>query len=204
MALPSADPTPGGVSARLWATARPAALALLHNHPFIRRLADGSLDDGAWNRFVSQDAAFLHAFKQAYAAAAAAATATGDDEAAATCRRLAASVDDELKLHAACGAAPVSTLPATDAYCAFLAQVCESPRDVVTILTAMAPCSRLYGWLGVRLKEAGADGGARSTGAAWIDTYAGAAYHAAPQAKEALLDRLVAASQDAGLEGEFG
>ena len=42
MPLPPADPAPGGVSAALWASARPAALACAPT-PFMRRLADGCL-----------------------------------------------------------------------------------------------------------------------------------------------------------------
>lgn len=46
------------------------AEACLH-HPFIRGLADGSLDSETFRRYVAQDAFFLSAFARAYAFAAA-------------------------------------------------------------------------------------------------------------------------------------
>ena len=200
--MPSPDPTPGGPSARLWAASRPAALATLHGHPFVRRLADGSLEEGVWARFVGQDAAFLGGFRRAYGAAAAAAAAAGDVDAEATCLRLQQAVDDELKLHARAGCgdgATVATLPATDSYCSFLESASQS-HNVATILAAMAPCSRLYGFLGVELQRAGCCATATADGRVWIETYAGTAYHEAVVTKEALLDRLV--GDDCGLEGE--
>lgn len=194
---PAADPAPGGVSAALWASARPAALACAHT-PFMRRLADGSLPPGVWRDYIGQDFFFVRAFKAAYDAAAAAAGDGGD---AAVLRRLSAAVDDELQLHKGVAAglqidlASIVAAPATASYCAFLAAAAATGH-VPAILSAMSPCSRLYGWLGVRLADAasaaGVDLKAHPYGD-WVRTYASADYHAAPAAKEALLDRLVAA-----------
>ena len=41
------------------------------HHPFVRGLADGTLDPEAFRRYVAQDAFFLNAFARAYALAAA-------------------------------------------------------------------------------------------------------------------------------------
>ena len=91
----------------------------------------------------------------------------------------------------------------------------------------MVPCCRLYGWLGVKLKqreekaegegeeEEEKDEGAAGTGtstpgtkrkenpfAAWIDTYSSCEYHDATVKLEALLDRL-AEGLSAEERGEF-
>ena len=68
-------------------------------------------------------------------------------------------------------------------------------QDVVHILAAMAPCSRLYGFLGCQLlaEFPGHD----HEYSAWIETYSGANYLQLPDKKERLLNTL---STDA----EFG
>ena len=63
-------------------------------HPFVRRLAAGTLDRETFRRYVAQDAFFLRAFFRAYGLAA----ARCDDFDHAR-RELMASVLDELKLH---------------------------------------------------------------------------------------------------------
>lgn len=64
----------------------------------------------------------------------------------------------------------------------------------------MAPCCRLYGWLGVKLAERReekeqeekekAKAGTKNPFAAWIETYSSFEYHAATAKLEGLLDRL--------------
>jgi len=54
----------------LWQQNVRLAEVCLH-HPFVRGLADGTLDPEAFRRYVAQDAFFLNAFARAYALAAA-------------------------------------------------------------------------------------------------------------------------------------
>ncbi len=54
----------------LWQQNGRLAEACLH-HPFVRGLADGTLDPEAFRRYIVQDAFFLNAFARAYALAAA-------------------------------------------------------------------------------------------------------------------------------------
>jgi thiaminase (transcriptional activator TenA) len=225
MTPPPADGLPGGhaptsLSRRLWeAHARSHAWPALH-HPFVRGLATGSLPPRTFRFYLLQDATFLTAFAAAYDAAREAACVACDDEAIGVLSSLRAAVTDELRLHAAYAAswglseddlaAPPSL--ATAAYADFLAGAGGGARGmarVARILAAMAPCSRLYGWLGctlaaARVVERWDDGGVREGAgphpfADWIATYSSADYLAAgPAAKEALLDRVAAA----GDEGE--
>lgn len=78
----------------------------------------------------------------------------------------------------------------------------------------MAPCCRLYGWLGVKLKKAERErekerreeeeeeSAKENPFAAWIETYSSLEYHAATAKLEALLDRL-AEGLSAEERGEF-
>ena len=192
------------VSRRLWEGAAPMAWRCLH-HPFVRRLADATLHPAAFRWYLAQDATFLAAFAAAYATArAAAADGPGDAQAVAVLTGLGEAVQEELRLHegyaAAWGVAPAALAappaPATAAYVRFLegaGEGFEGSAKVAAILAAMAPCSRLYGWLGCALAEAGvvgAAGPAPHPYADWIVTYSSQAYLTAPAAKEALLDRL--------------
>jgi hypothetical protein len=68
-----------------------------------------------------------------------------------------ASVEEELRLHAeysrtqGLDLTKVEPLPATERYTGFLAGVASDPAsDAADILAAMAPCMRLYAFLGQR------------------------------------------------------
>jgi thiaminase (transcriptional activator TenA) len=220
MGPPSGLPTSTGTSRVLWEANAGSAWRALH-HPFVRALADGSLPRPNFRFYVQQDAAFLQAFAEAYEAARAAADEAGDTEAVGVLTQLRAAVTDELRLHekyaggwglsVADLAAPAA--PATTAYTAFLAGAGQAAGSdapglarVSCILAAMAPCSRLYGWLGCSLAAAGVIIGRADRASSppsshpyadWIATYSSPEYLSAPAAKEALLDR-VAGAADAG------
>ena len=201
---PAGDPATS-TSARLWADARDAAFAALH-HPFTRRLADGTLPTSTFRFYVAQDAAFLAGFAAAYARAREAALEADDAQAVATLTDLGDAVKEELRLHEAYAAAwgldpadlAAPPAPATAAYLTFLEEAgagIKGRAKIAAILAAMAPCSRLYGFLGCALESAGAVGAAAGDAPAhpyadWVATYSSQDYLAAPAAKEALLDRL--------------
>jgi len=80
----------------LWQQNVRLAEVCLH-HPFVRGLADGTLDPEAFRRYVAQDAFFLNAFARAYALAAA---RSQDGETLISLCELLNGVLRELQLHA--------------------------------------------------------------------------------------------------------
>jgi thiaminase (transcriptional activator TenA) len=165
----------------------------------------------------------------------------GDDDhaqaATATAQRLRAarsevgtllsSVLDELRLHggyAARWGVPKETLergpcPETEAYTSFLAQVASDPASSPgEVLAAMAPCLRLYAWLGTSLRDgveaarkAGVMDGSSSSSsssssnnpyAEWIETYSGLEYGEMVAVGERLLDQL--GDEGGGAAGDYG
>ena len=93
-------------------------------NPFVRGLAEGTLDREVFKRYIDQDAFFLRAFLRAYALAAA---KTDDLAQVRLFHRLMLGVLDELKLHAdyaeklGSNARDVKPYPATSAYTSFFA-----------------------------------------------------------------------------------
>ncbi len=161
------------------------------NHPFVRGLADGSLDSEIFQRYVAQDAFFLRAFARAYALAAA---RSRDIDTHHAFRELLDAVAHELELHVrysqTLGIALERVTPyrATLAYTDFLLATAWH-RGLDEVVAAMTPCMRLYAYLGKELA-------ARTAGSSvhpyrnWIETYDGAEFQAAAARLERLLDRL--------------
>ena len=122
-------------------------------HPFVRGLADGTLEREVFRQYVAQDAFFLRAFLKAYALAAA---KCDDFEGARTFHELMTGVLDELKLHASYSAKLnidldcVKPNVATSAYTDFLLRVAWH-GSLAEVMAAMAPCLRLYAHIGNEL-----------------------------------------------------
>ena len=141
-----------------------------------------------FQHYVAQDAFFLEAFARAYALCVARAP---DRESMRAFKGLLDAVDDELELHRSYAdrwdvnlvAAPTE---ATRAYTDFLLRVAsvESPAHTAA---AMAPCMRLYAWLGQQLKPIASSD---SPYYEWIETYSSEDFNAHAVALEALVDRL--------------
>ena len=157
------------------------------DHPFICGLADGTLDREVFKRYVAQDAFFLQSFGQAYCVAAARAP---DNASFGVLLEMANGVLEELKLHRACSEElgidldRVEPLPSTLAYTDFLGKSAWHDGFAVT-LAAMAPCMRLYAWLGQRLSEGGVP---VHDYRAWIATYSSAEFEELAKKLEDLLD----------------
>ncbi|KAJ1625760.1 hypothetical protein T492DRAFT_879591 [Pavlovales sp. CCMP2436] len=83
------------ISSRLWASSLPMATRSLH-HPFLLRLASGTLARTAFQGYVAQDAFFLRAFARAYALVLG---RCESDEAISELSSLIGGVVDELRLH---------------------------------------------------------------------------------------------------------
>jgi len=156
-------------------------------HPFVRGLADGTLDRDTFRRYIAQDAYFLHAFFRAYSLAAA---KCDDIEHARVFHQLMGGVLDELKLHVDYAADldidldAIRPYPATAAYTSFLLRIAWSD-SLAIILAAMVPCMRLYAFLGEQLL-----GCLRPEHRyhQWISTYSGDDFKSLCVQLESLLD----------------
>ena len=173
----------------LWARNAGLADACLRS-PFVRGLADGSLDPEAFRRYVAQDAFFLRGFFSAYAVAAA---RTADHmDVARRLHGLMQGVLDELELHRAYAERldidldRVVPNSAAQGYTDFLARTAWG-ADAGEILAAMTPCMRLYAWLGRRLASGDHAGNPYRD---WIETYASSDFEGLAAELEALLDDL--------------
>lgn len=158
-------------------------------HPLVRGLADGSLEREAFARYVAQDAFFLRAFFRAYALAG----AKCDQFEHAECfHRFMGGVLEELRVHASYSArwgidlTRVEPLPATRAYTDFLLRTAWH-GDAGQTAAAMAPCMRLYAFLGAELAKTPRPNNPYQE---WITNYSSAEFEALAGQVESLLDRV--------------
>jgi thiaminase/transcriptional activator TenA len=169
-----------------WEEAQSLARATLA-HPFVQGIATGTLPRQRFAHYVGQDAFFLDAFARAYALALA---KSPDREGVATFKTLLDGAFNELQLHQGFAAkwgidlAPTPSA-ATRAYVDFLLSV-AALEPVGHICAAMAPCMRLYAFLGQELKP-------RQNPASpyreWVETYSSPDFQRLAEQLEGLLDR---------------
>jgi thiaminase (transcriptional activator TenA) len=182
------------LAAELWAGSRVIAERCLA-HPFVRGIADGSLDPERYRGFIVQDVYFLEAFARGYAHCLARAP---DREGLYDFHRLLDGVFEELELHRGVAErlgidlARVHPAPATLDYTRFIERAVVAGVTVGETLAAMTPCMRLYAYLGAELGRAPlpADHPYRD----WIEAYAGGEFQALAALIESLLDRYSAGS----------
>ncbi len=174
---------------RLWEENEDLARACLE-HPFVRRLGDGSLPAEVFGRYVAQDVYYLEAFFRAYALAAA--RCEGRPSAAVAFHRLMGGVLQELEMHAGHAASlgldlgAVTPHPATTAYVDLLLEVAWK-RGLGPTIAVMTPCMRLYVCLGRELAAAGrGDHPYRE----WIEAYSSPEAEELAGTLEGLLDEL--------------
>ncbi len=162
-------------------------------HPFVQRLAEGTLDREVFRRYVAQDAFFLRAFFRAYGLAAA---RCDDFDHARQFHELMASVLDELKLHANyaktldINLGGVQPTAATSAYTEFLLRIAWH-NSVAEIIAAMVPCIRLYTYLGNELTNSLRP---QNPYEDWIKTYSGDEFKELCARLESLLDEIASDS----------
>jgi len=147
-------------------------------HPFVRGLGDGTLPTAAFRRYLTQDYLFLIQFARAYALAGYKAHRLADLRAASDgC----AAILGELPLHVSfcagwgldeAGMAAEPEAPETVAYTRFVLD-CGAAGDLLDLYAALAPCVLGYAEIGPQLAARPVPG---NPYAAWIATYAGAAY----------------------------
>jgi thiaminase/transcriptional activator TenA len=153
-------------------------------HPFLRGIADGSLDPDVFRAWLEQDFLFLHSYTRVFSRLAwrAPAAHLGDlvtlahstfHEELALHRELAAPFGADLD-----GAVPS---PQCAAYTAFLL---DAAAEHATGLAALLPCMWGYSQLGRRLSESTATGRYRR----WVDTYADPAFEALARRCARMLD----------------
>ena len=170
----------------LWKLNRDTADACLA-HPFVQGIASGDLSRERFRFYVAQDAYFLEAFARAYALALA---KSPDREGIAVFKDLLVGVFEELTLHEGYAARwgvslEPEPLPSTSTYCDFLLRT-ASLEPVGHTAAAMAPCMRLYAFLGQQLAP---KLNPKSPYREWVKTYASADTEALASRLEALLDR---------------
>jgi thiaminase/transcriptional activator TenA len=164
-------------------------MGLCLDHPFVRGLADGTLDRAVFSRYVAQDAFFLRAFLRAYGLAAA---KSDDWKQARLFHELMGGIVEELKLHEnyaielGIDLEVVKPYVATSVYTDFLLRVAWQ-NSVAEIIAAMTPCLRLYAFLGTELS---ASLRPQHPYQDWITTYSSPEFIQACSRLEALLDEI--------------
>jgi thiaminase/transcriptional activator TenA len=173
------------LAAQMWAENADVVAEVLDN-PFVRGIADGSLDRDLFAGYLAQDAYFLESFARAYGLALARSSDTATLMAFAD---LLAGVREELGLHASYAAswgidmAGVEPAAATLAYTEFLLATAAT-ADVGVVCAAMTPCMRLYAHIGATL-----DGETAGPYAQWVQTYADPGFEEVAALLERLLDQ---------------
>jgi len=174
------------LSSDLWQTNQDLAQACL-KHSFVQGIADGTLPQERFAYYVGQDAFFLEAFARAYSIAAAKAP---DSEAFNIFHTLAGGVLDELRLHQGYARewgvdlAAVEPGAATRRYTDFLLATAWG-SNIGAIAVAMAPCMRLYLFLGQQLAQKGIPDHRYSD---WIRTYSSQEFDHLAEKLEKLVD----------------
>ena len=174
------------LSQQLWQDNEDLAQACLE-HPFLQGLADGSLSDERYGLFAQQDHFYLDAYARSYAFGVVRAP---DWATRRKFGQLLAGILTEGTLHER--TAPelgvsledVQPLPAAREYTDFLLATAAT-GTIGEHIAAMAPCSRLYGWLGQRLADAPHD----DKFGFWIRMYSGRDYLAKVDVVERMLDQ---------------
>ncbi len=172
---------------QLWDANQPLAQACLDN-AFVQGIGNGSLPRAKFAYYVGQDAFFLDSFARAYSVCAAKAP---DSEAFGVFHGLAGGVLEELKLHG--GYAQdwgveldnISPGITTRRYVDFLVATAWS-QDIGVTAAAMAPCMRLYAYLGQQLAKDGVPDHSYSD---WITTYSEGFFEDLARQLEALLEQ---------------
>ncbi|XGB41297.1 MAG: TenA family protein [Nodosilinea sp. LVE1205-7] len=157
------------LSQTLWQANQALAIACLH-HPFVVGIGNGSLAATKFAYYIGQDSFFLKSFARAYSIAAAKAPSWQTFQ---LFHQMADGVLEELRLHdsyAQTWGVSLETVEpggATRQYTDFLLHTAWS-QEAPTIAVAMAPCMRLYAFLGRSLANPILEPHAYT---AWVQTY---------------------------------
>jgi thiaminase/transcriptional activator TenA len=164
-------------------------------HPFVKGLGDGSLEEERFKRWVRQDYLYLKEFARIFAWAVAKAERL--ESMAWYAAVLDLTLNTEMALHRAyAGRFGIAETeleaepmwPTTRAYTDFLVRT-AADGDMLGLLAALLPCAWGYCHIGQTLAEAGVPGDQRY--ADWIEQYASDEFAQATDWLRAELDRLV-------------
>ncbi|MGH7562935.1 MAG: thiaminase II [Gemmatimonadota bacterium] len=177
----------------LFEAARPIWEAQLE-HPVVKGIAAGGLDEDRFRRWVVQDYLYLKEFARVFAwAAAKADRLVGMSWYAAA---LDLTLNSEMDLHRTYAARfglssadleAGEMWPTTRAYTDFLVRT-AADGDLAELVAALLPCAWGYAWIGKRLAEAERPADLRY--ADWIEQYASPEFQDAAQWLKDELDRL--------------
>ena len=171
-------------TATLWQDIEGVYAAILE-HPFLRGLTDGGLDEDAFAFYVIQDAHYLRDYARALALVGA--KAPRETDIAMFARHAAGAIEVERALHeglfrelwvSAEAAAKTSVAPTTLAYTSYLLATAYG-GSFAEGLGAVLPCYWIYWEVGKALERAGS---ADPLYARWIATYAAAEFGAVVKA----------------------
>ncbi len=167
------------------------------DHPFVRKLGEGTLPQAAFVTYLQQDYLFLIQFARAYA------LATYKSRTLADMRSASAGVSEvlgEMELHVRlCGRWGVTpedleALPehqATVAYTRFVLD-CGVSGDLLDLHVALSPCVIGYAEIGSKLAANAEAGLVNHPYREWIGEYAGEGYQSVARKARAHLDDLAA------------
>jgi thiaminase (transcriptional activator TenA) len=193
-------------TARLWKSIEPIYGAIL-SHPFIRGLADGSLDRECFKFYVLQDALYLREFGRALAVTAA--RAPEDEWIVMFAEHAANAIKVERTLHegffqqwgmTADDVAATPPAPTNLAYTSYLLAVAYGGQFHETIATLL-PCYWIYLEVGKALEGVGSP---EPLFQRWIDTYASADFSAVVRGVLVATDTLARAISDREREAMSG
>ncbi|OWY04428.1 thiaminase II [Thioclava sp. IC9] len=165
----------------------------IHDMPFNRELAEGSLDRETFQGYIIQDAHYLEGFARALALAAAKAPDAPTVAQLAGSAAGAIAVERELHAHymglfgvSAEDFARIEPSAACDHYVSFLLRS-AAIGDLPEAVAALLPCFWIYRDIGREIAQVN---GAENPYAAWIATYSGEAFDQSVTRMLELTDRL--------------
>jgi thiaminase (transcriptional activator TenA) len=182
-------------------------------HPFTNAMADASLPEEAFRRYLVQDYLFLIEFARAYALAVYKAPGLADMREAAA--GISAILDVEMDLHIKlCGGWGLSPedlekAPAAAETLAYTRYVLDTGMrgDLLALKVALSPCVIGYAEIATRLAKKTGALDAKNPYSIWIGEYAGDAYQQIARNAEdhlqRLADRYLTPAREAELVGIF-
>lgn len=163
-------------------------------HAFVRGVADGTLPEASFRRYLGQDYLFLIHFARAYGLAAYKAETLADIRQAAA--GLSAILDVELDLHVefctgwGLDEDQMAALPEAEETMAYTRYVLEKglQGDLLDLHVALAPCLIGYADIGRALADSSTP---RNPYASWIEMYASDSYQAVAEDQRSIMNRLM-------------
>ncbi len=153
---------------------------------FIQNLKNGTLPKEKFQKYVAQDYFFLECFARSYGLAI---SKAHDKKMIKLLSELLLGVSNELVLHDSYAEKWGINLnsnciePATKNYTDFLNEVSQK-NNLIEILCAMAPCMRLYSWIGKSLEN----NVMKNPYKEWIETYSDESFENLAKILENLID----------------